>query len=73
MNAAVSDLEKKENPFIFDTVTKSAFSEPIKPPRHNHPGTSRLALENSGSSGSIARPKLDRQISENKAIKKIQQ
>lgn len=72
-NAVTLELEKKNNPFVFDADVKSGQSaEPIKPPRHNHPGTSRLGLENNGSSGSITRPKLDRQISDNKAIKKIQ-
>lgn len=60
-----NELEKKENPFVFD-----AAAPPIRPPRQS-PGTSKLATETYPPPASTT-PKFERQNSEYTAIKKIQ-
>lgn len=68
-----NELEGNENPFIFSVSSKVMDpNAPMKPARQG-PGTSKLALESSTASNAPpTRPRFDRQISENKAIKKIQ-
>lgn len=64
-----NELEKTENPFTFSNIPKGFDSNaPIKPARQG-PGTSKLATD---AIPAQARPPLNRQLSENKAIKKIQ-
>lgn len=66
-----NETDKKESPFNFEIST------PLRPPRQL-PGTSKLATENYTapsppiSSGSNSRPRMERQISENTALKKLQ-
>lgn len=62
----------KRNPFSFDVSAKNETAKdmPIRPPRQG-PGTSKLAIENY-SPPSTNPPRLNRQISENTAIRKIQ-
>lgn len=61
---------KQDNPFTFEAAINRE-QQPMRPPRHS-PGTSKLALDNSFAVASSGPPRLDRQISENTAIKKIQ-
>lgn len=60
----------KRNPFTFDVVTKNENDSPVRPPRQS-PGTSKLAIENYSPPSSNP-PRLNRQISESTAIRKIQ-
>lgn len=62
----------KRNPFTFNVSSKNDNEKdiPKRPPRQG-PGTSKLALENYSTS-STNPPRLNRQISENTAIRKIQ-
>lgn len=72
-----NELEKKECPFNFEvssaaSVTSSA-ATPLRPPRQS-PGPSKLATENYTASATSTgqRPRMERQISENTALKKLQ-
>lgn len=65
-NAIVAN--DKSNPFNFDVSPRN--DTPIRPPRHSA-GTSKLTIENYSPPSSNP-PKLNRQISENTAIRKIQ-
>lgn len=60
----------KRNPFTFDVKNENDKDTPIRPPRQG-PGTSKLAIENFSPPSSNP-PRLNRQISENTAIRKIQ-
>lgn len=60
----------KRNPFTFDVLAKNDKDTPVRPPRQG-PGTSKLAIENYSPPSSNP-PRLNRQISENTAIRKIQ-
>lgn len=60
----------KRNPFAFDVPVKNDKDTPVRPPRQG-PGTSKLTIENYSPPSSNP-PRLNRQISENTAIRKIQ-
>lgn len=62
----------KQNPFTFDVSAKNDNNKdtPKRPPRQG-PGTSKLAIENY-TTPSTNPPRLNRQISESTAIRKIQ-
>lgn len=72
-----NELDKKESPFNFEVSSASSVSSstatPLRPPRQS-PGTSKLATENYTASSTPAgqRPRMERQISENTALKKLQ-
>lgn len=67
-NGDDADNEKR-NPFTFDVLAKNE-TTPVRPPRQG-PGTSKLAIENYSPPSSNP-PRLNRQISESTAIRKIQ-
>ncbi|XP_037046426.1 NADPH oxidase 5 isoform X2 [Bradysia coprophila] len=68
MNNENSAGNDKSNPFSFDVSSKNRSDTPVRPPRQGA-GTSKLAIENYSPSNP---PKLNRQISESTAIRKIQ-
>lgn len=69
-----NEVDKKDCPFNFEVGSTTT---PLRPPRQS-PGTSKLATENytapspTPSGNSASRPRMERQISENTALKKLQ-